>query len=260
MTWCHATFLHHIFLAFISSVILLLPVLGKTQTISGNTTEKSDVTLALLRVGATWNCRPHALSRLAWEVRKRTSIAVHLTPVSVTPQSDDLFSYPLLMWMGETEVPPLPEDAVLRLRQHLSRGGTLFIDLSDGNPGGTFDRSVRRELSRVWPDASLARIPNDHVLYQSFFLLDRHGGRVPAKPYLEGIFIDNRLAVVLSSNDLAGALSRDEFGQWQFDLGPGESVTREVSFRLAINLLMYALCLDYKGDQVHIPFILQRRR
>ncbi len=27
-----------------------------------------------------------------------------------------------------------------------------------------------------------------------------------------------------------------------------------------VNLVMYALCLDYKEDQVHIPFILQRRR
>ena len=29
--------------------------------------------------------------------------------------------------------------------------------------------------------------------------------------------------------------------------------------RLGINLVMYALCLDYKTDQVHVPFILKRR-
>jgi hypothetical protein len=27
-----------------------------------------------------------------------------------------------------------------------------------------------------------------------------------------------------------------------------------------VNLAMYALCLDYKEDQVHIPFIMKRRR
>ena len=35
---------------------------------------------------------------------------------------------------------------------------------------------------------------------------------------------------------------------------------REMAFRLGINLAMYALCLDYKADQVHVPFILKKRR
>ena len=30
--------------------------------------------------------------------------------------------------------------------------------------------------------------------------------------------------------------------------------------RLGVNIAMYALCLDYKEDQVHIPFIMKRRR
>ena len=29
---------------------------------------------------------------------------------------------------------------------------------------------------------------------------------------------------------------------------------------MGINLVMYALCLDYKTDQVHVPFIMRRRR
>jgi hypothetical protein len=33
-----------------------------------------------------------------------------------------------------------------------------------------------------------------------------------------------------------------------------------MSFRLGINVVMYALTGTYKKDQVHIPFILQRRR
>ena len=42
-----------------------------------------------------------------------------------------------------------------------------------------------------------------------------------------------------------------------------DAVTRshfEMSFRLATNLLMYATCLDYKADQVHIPFIMKKKR
>ena len=29
---------------------------------------------------------------------------------------------------------------------------------------------------------------------------------------------------------------------------------------MGVNLAMYATCLDYKDDQVHLPFILKRRR
>ncbi len=41
---------------------------------------------------------------------------------------------------------------------------------------------------------------------------------------------------------------------------PGGELQREKSIRLGVNVAMYALCLDYKEDQVHIPFIMKRRR
>ena len=33
---------------------------------------------------------------------------------------------------------------------------------------------------------------------------------------------------------------------------------REMAFRLGVNIVMYALCLDYKTDQVHLPSIMER--
>jgi len=34
---------------------------------------------------------------------------------------------------------------------------------------------------------------------------------------------------------------------------------REQAIRLSVNIVLYALCLDYKDDQVHAPFIMRRR-
>ena len=59
---------------------------------------------------------------------------------------------------------------------------------------------------------------------------------------------------------LAGAWARDNFGQWEHEVYPGGDGQRELAFRLGINLAMYALCLDYKTDQVHVPFILRRHQ
>lgn len=225
-----------------------------------HSSDRANFVLARLRYpGGEWNPRPHGLDRLAWEIRRRTSIAVALEVAAVDP-TDATFQYPLLVWEGERAFPALPDSAIQALHQHLVKGGTLFIDISDATAGGPFDTSVRRELARILPGENVVRVDADHVVYKSFYLLDRHGGRVITKPYLEGILVGGRLAVIISSNDLAGAMARDEFGRWEYDVGPGGESTREMSFRMGVNIVMYALCLDYKDDQVHIPFILQRRR
>ena len=41
---------------------------------------------------------------------------------------------------------------------------------------------------------------------------------------------------------------------------PGGDTQREEAFRLGVNLVMYALCLDYKTEQAHIDYILRTRR
>jgi hypothetical protein len=247
---------------FAAVFCVLAAAAGAAEPAGHTTTEaRSDFELALLRYpGGQWNPRPHGLERLAWELKKRTSIAADLAVPAVDIDRDTILRYPLLVWQGDRAFPPLPDAAVLLLRQHLVRGGTLLVDVSDGLAGGPFDSSVRRELARILPGEKLGRVDPEHVVYKSFYLLDRHGGRVPTKPYLEGELVGGRLAVVVSSNDLAGAMARDEFGRWEYDVGAGGESTREMTFRLGVNLVMYALCLDYKDDQVHIPFILQRRR
>ena len=40
---------------------------------------------------------------------------------------------------------------------------------------------------------------------------------------------------------------------------PLNDVRVRQAIRLGVNLAMYALCLDYKDDQVHAPFIMRRR-
>ena len=225
------------------------------------TEEILDVRLAILRVPQSgWNERKTAWSRLAWEVRRRTSIAIDLSTASVDPETDALFDHPFLIWQGTRAFPALTRRAIANLRRHLLQGGTILVDVNAGGEGGGFHRAVLRELGRILPREAPRRVSPEHVLYKSFYLLDRQGGRVLDRSYMTGLFVGDRLAVVLSTNDLAGAMERDSFGQWRFEVEVGGEATREVTFRMGINLLMYALCLDYKEDQVHIPFILKRRR
>lgn len=220
----------------------------------------SDLRLAQLKMPGAWDARPDALRRLAWEVRQRTSIEVELEPVVVEPSDRRAFRYPVLYWGGSGPHGELTTAALRNLRRHLTYGGSLIIDSADADPGGPFDRSVRRALGQLFPRRELERVPSDHVLYKTFYLVDTQAGRTARVPYLEALSLEDRLAVIYSQNDLAGAWARDPFGRWSYEVTPGGERQREMAFRLGINLMMYVLCLDYKDDLVHAPFILERRR
>lgn len=252
----------HFGLCFFLTTALLTGFAAPSRAKDDALAEQShaDVEFALLRyTGGNYNPRPHGLPRLAWEIRKRTSIAMGLAVVEIDPSQDALFNQPLLVWQGDAAFAPLPQGAIDRLRTHLSTGGSLLVDVSDAADESPFEASVRSDLKRIFPDNPVVQVPHKHVVYKSFYLVDRHGGRVPHRASLDGIFIDGRLAVVISGNDLAGAMARTAFGDWEYDVGQGGDALREMTFRLGLNWVMYALCLDYKEDQVHLPFILQRR-
>lgn len=212
----------------------------------------------------SWDTRPEAVRRWLWEAGKRTSIQVARDAAVVsldangTREADELFWQPLLVLTGQGELPPFDARARARLERHLRFGGTLFVDApSSEDP---FWEGAKREVEAMLPSATLRSLPTDHVVYKSFFLLDGAVGRVKESKSLFGVDIGGRAAVILSSNDLLGALERDRFGTWRFDCEPDGETQREMSFRLATNILMYATCLDYKSDQVHIPFIMKKKR
>jgi hypothetical protein len=207
----------------------------------------------------TWNPRPTALKRLAWEVEKRTSVEMRPDAAEVRLGDAEMRRHPLLYLAGEGAfAPPRDQDAA-RLRRHIDLGGMLILDSADGRAGGPFDRSARALVDALFPGEGLRRLEDDHVVFKSFYLLDTAPGRVAAGP-LEALSREGRACVVYSPNDLGGAWARDAFGEWEHEVVPGGEGQRERAFRTGINLVLYALCLDYKSDQVHIPWILKRRQ
>ncbi|HUH04942.1 MAG TPA: DUF4159 domain-containing protein [Kofleriaceae bacterium] len=206
--------------------------------------------------------RPTALRRMLWEVDKRTSIDVDLQPKTIYLERDSLHETPFLYLSGDREFEVPSPAAITRLRRFLTFGGFLLIDSAEGSAEGAFDRSVRRLMETLYPAPSkgLELVPGDHVVYKSFYLIERPFGRVATSPITEGVLRDGRLSVAYIQNDLGGAWARDNFGNYEFQCVPGGARQRELAFRMGVNVVMYALCLDYKSDQVHVEFIMRRRR
>lgn len=236
-----------------------LPVAGLPRGVRA-IGERSKIRLARLHLPDLPNPRPSALRRLAWELERRTSLVTLPDPIEIRPTDAELFRHPFVLLSGNKSFAPPTDNEVGRLRRYLTFGGFLLIDSTEGRAGGGFDNSVRRLLARLLPGDLPERVPEDHVLWKSFYVLKAPAGRILAAPYVEAVERDRRFAVIYSQNDLMGALARDGFGRWENDVIPGGEAQREQAFRFAVNIVMYALCLDYKTEQAHIDFILRTRR
>ena len=192
-----------------------------------------------------------ATARLAWEVRKRTSIETLLEPTSARLDDPSIFRTPLLYWSGERAFAPLSDRELSGLRRFVEYGGFIIIDDPSRELGG-FEASVRRELGRAFPTERLERLPAAHTIFRSFYLLE-------GADTLDALTHAGRVAVVYTRRDLGASWAADTRGDSAFARPDPGSDEREFALRLGVNLVMYALCLDYKDDQVHAPFILRRR-
>ena len=121
----------------------------------------------------------------------------------------------------------------------------------------------------------LAPLGSDHVLARSFYLLSEFPGRFSG----ETVWVqrdqdranDSVSPVIIGANGWAAAWAVDGGGRNPYATLPnangsgagggaagGSGRQRLLAYRFGVNLVMYALTGNYKGDQVHVPQILQR--
>jgi len=208
----------------------------------------------------SWNPNPTAARSLMEILIGRTSVPAATDRVDLRLSDPKLFRYPFLYWTGTREFEPFPDAEIERLRNWLEFGGFLLVDDALSASGVGFDKAFQRELSRMFPGERLEKLPQNHTVFQSYYLLDRVAGRTANRAYLSGLTRGDRTMLMYSANDLGGAWARDQSGRWQNRVEPGGESQREMAIRMGINVIMYALCINYKQDLIHVPFISERRK
>ncbi len=200
-------------------------------------------------------------------LRRRTSVEAG-APLGVNIERDELSFFPLLYWPITAEQRSPSTEAVRKLNDYLRNGGTILFDLRDPSSTARIQgqqSQTNLALQRLTADVSiptLEPVPAEHVLRKSFYLMQEFPGRYAGgEVWIETIDSqanDGVARVIVGSNDWAGAWATTDLGRPILPVVPGKEAQREMAYRFGVNLVMYALTGNYKADQVHIPFILER--
>ncbi len=225
-------------------VVLVFCCVGPAQGLGPPT---PGVHMARLKYGGggDWYSNPTSLPNLARALMERTNIAVAETrEVHVPVLGEDLFNYPFIYMNGHGRI-RLTDAEAARLRQYLLSGGFLFADDNYG-----MDPSFRQMIRQVFPDRPLVEVPFDHPVYHSYYDFDNgppkiheHDGKPPQG---FGIFDRGRLVVFYTyESDIGDGIEDPEVHHDP----PGK---REQAFKMAINVVMYALTGEKKGRPVSV--------
>ncbi|MDR3532855.1 MAG: DUF4159 domain-containing protein, partial [Rhodopila sp.] len=204
------------------------------------------------------------LEGLSEYVNRRTAASL-FEPDAVQPGQTDLSLYPLLYWPITADTPELTSAQAAALNDYMSRGGIIVIDTRDSGSGAGFAPGTEEALRRVARSLivpPLAPLTGEHVLSRSFYLLSDFPGRFTG----DTVWVqrdqdrtnDSVSPVIIGGNDWAAAWAMSADGGNPYAVIPGGQRQRTLAYRFGVNLVMYALTGNYKGDQVHVPAILQR--
>lgn len=213
-----------------------------------------------LKYPGAWDPNPNGAERFLSELRRRTSIEPDTKRRTADPGDREVFRNPFLYISGRGGFPELGDDAAAWFGRYIEYGGFALFDDAGGVERSPFSTGAERFIERALPGAVIEPLPADHTVYQSFYLINRIPGRKVVRPVVSGVTRDNLTPVMLFHNDLLGAFEGDPMGEYAYPCIPGGETQREMSFRMGVNIVMYALSDNYKKDQVHIPFILKRRQ
>jgi hypothetical protein len=145
----------------------------------------------------------------------------------------ELFETPFLFMNGHNDF-VLTEPELATLRKYLSHGGFMFSSGCCTSPG--FPKAWRREFSRIFPNEKVKPIPYDHLIYRSFYKIDRiRCLHEPRDIQLEGIFYEGNLVAVMCEDGLCCAFSANN------TCNSGKGVSPEDGQKLTLNIAVYAL-------------------
>ena len=171
-----------------------------------------------------------------------TTIPVYPEEIVITPDSEELLSFPFVFMTGHTLVRFSAAERQ-NLVDFVDNGGLLFSDDCNHDVNGLYAKSFEEEMRRAFPGpTSLAKLPNSHPIFRSFFTfpdgppqtaheLNGWGDDI-VHEYVQGIERHNRLGVLYSNKDYGC--------EWDYDWR-NKRFRTEDNTKFAVNVVVYAM-------------------
>ena len=181
--------------------------------------------------GGDWYANPTSLPNLIKFSNQTINTKIKAKPVTVTPDSPDLFNYPFIHMTGHGNV-VFSESEVINLQSYLKSGGFLHIDDNYG-----MDKYIRKEIKKIFPNEVLTEIPASHIIFQKpnsfpsgLPKIHEHDGK---RAQAFGIFIKNRLVLLYTYESDLG----DGWEDVEVNNDPIE--VRQKALKMGANIINY---------------------
>ncbi len=230
---------------------------GGRRKNSSDQVERGLLQIGKLRHDGGWDTAPKALKNLLMALNDTVGLAASTQSEAIPPTLDEMSRFPLIYMHGRYrfQIAPQQQEAI---RDYLSRGGVLFADSCCGS--SNFDRSFRDLIRQLYPDNPMKQIPVDHEIFTDVTWHDikktTRRRIVPSEenaaltmrtevgpPFLEGIEINGRYAVIYSKYDISCALEH------QASLSCDGYIEADAA-KIAMNVVLYSMQQDIKWSGV----------
>ena len=169
-----------------------------------------------------WNVHPNGDLNLIDAINEQTSMNLEKEwNVADITKLDTMTAFPFLFMHADVR-PDLDDVARANLREYMLRGGFLFAEdcvRGKRHKGGDFydgffRKMAEQEIPKIFPDARLERLPNDHPVFHTVYHIKNGIPHMQGTPHgLHAVTVQGRVVMLLSPSDIhCGWTSRLWFG------------------------------------------------
>jgi hypothetical protein len=188
-----------------------------------------------------WDTDQRMPSNLLNSLVEYTTIPINNEEKVVELSSNELFLYPF-SYLSVHKLVQFDQQEKLNFKKYVDNGGFVFVDDCNHDIDGLFARSFEAQMSSIFGQSALKKIPNNHEIYQSFFKFEKgppttsfelNGwGDDLVHDYLKAIEINGRIGVLYSNKDYGC--------EWDYDFR-NKRFYAEDNTKFGVNIIMYAM-------------------
>ena len=183
--------------------------------------------------GGDWYSDPSSLPNLLIFLNKNTPLSVNIKETRMKLTDDNAKQYPYLYLTGHGNI-NFTDYEVIALRSILLNGGFLHADDNYG-----MDKAFRREIKKVFPNKDLIPLPNDHMIFNSYYnfpnglpKVHEHDNK-PAQAF--GLYEKNKMILLYTyESDLGDGWEDESVHQDSWEI-------REASLKMGVNIIYFIL-------------------